>query len=102
MIARTWRATATADGAEAYQEHFLRSVLPALRVLDGHRGAYLLRRDRDGEVELEVMSLWESFEAIRGFAGPDTDTAVVEPAARAALTAFDDAVVHRTVVAESA
>lgn len=98
MIARVWRATATPEGAESYREHFADAVLPALRRLDGHRGAYLFRQDTDGRVEIEVMTLWESLEAIQDFAGADTSTAVVEPEAQAVLLTYDKTVVHRTVV----
>ncbi|TDD31934.1 hypothetical protein E1287_24815 [Actinomadura sp. KC06] len=101
MIARVWRATATAEGAEAYREHFTASVLPALRRLDGHRGAYLFRRDSDGRVELEVMTLWDSLSAIQAFAGEDLTAAVVEPEAQAALLDFDETVSHRTVVVDT-
>jgi heme-degrading monooxygenase HmoA len=101
MIARIWRATATPEGAEAYREHFTDSVLPALRRLDGHQGAYLMRRDTDGRVELEVMTLWLSLDDIRSFAGPDLTTAVVEPEARAALLDFDKTVSHQTVVVDT-
>jgi heme-degrading monooxygenase HmoA len=97
MIARVWRATATPEGAEAYREHFTGSVLPTLRRLDGHRGAYLFRLDRDDLVELEVMTLWESDEAIQAFAGTDMATAVVEPEAQAVLLSYDKTVTHRTV-----
>ncbi|TDD79743.1 hypothetical protein E1293_22570 [Actinomadura darangshiensis] len=101
MIARVWRATATAEGADAYREHFTGSVLPTLRRLDGHRGAYLFRRDGDGRVELEVMTLWESGEAIRAFAGTDMATAVVESEARAVLLDYDETVSHQTVVVDT-
>ncbi|MWA06966.1 hypothetical protein F8568_042830 [Actinomadura sp. LD22] len=101
MIARVWRATATAEGAEAYREHFTNSVLPTLRSLDGHRGAYLLRLDRDDLVELEVLTLWESDEAIQAFAGTDLTTAVVEPEAQAVLLSYDETVSHRTVVVDT-
>lgn len=101
MIARVWRATATPEGAEAYREHFTGSVLPTLRSLDGHRGAYLFRRDGDERVELEVMTLWESMEAIQAFAGPDTTTAVVEPEAQAVLLAYDETVSHQTVMLDT-
>ncbi|SFQ25351.1 antibiotic biosynthesis monooxygenase [Actinomadura madurae] len=97
MIARIWRATATPEGAESYREHFADAVLPALRHLDGHRGAYLLRRDADGQVELEVMTLWDSLDAIKAFAGADMSTAVVEPEAQAALLTYDRTVTHQTV-----
>jgi heme-degrading monooxygenase HmoA len=101
VIVRTWHATATAEGAEAYREHFTDSVLPELRRIDGHRGAYLLRRDRDGRVELEVLTLWDSMEAIIRFAGSDAEHAVVEPEAQAVLAAFDSTVTHHTVVVDT-
>ncbi|KAB2384594.1 antibiotic biosynthesis monooxygenase family protein [Actinomadura montaniterrae] len=100
MIARVWRATATPAGAEAYREHFTGSVLPTLRRLAGHRGAYLFRLDGDDLVELEVMTLWESEEAIRAFAGTDITTAVVEPEAQAVLHSYDKKVSHRKVIVD--
>ncbi|MEV0667955.1 antibiotic biosynthesis monooxygenase [Actinomadura luteofluorescens] len=101
MIARVWRATATAEGADAYHDHFTGSVLPALRSLDGHRGAYLFRRDAGDHVELEVMTLWDSLDAIRAFAGADITSAVVEPQARAAVLTYDTTVTHRTVLVDT-
>ena len=35
MIVRTWRATASAEGAEAYARHFENVVLPKLSALAG-------------------------------------------------------------------
>ncbi|MEV7806863.1 antibiotic biosynthesis monooxygenase [Microbispora sp. NPDC088329] len=98
MIARIWRASATPEGADGYERHFTGAVLPSLRDVDGHRGAYLLRRDAgDGRVELQVMTLWESMDAIGRFAGADPATAVVEPGAQAVLLGYDTTVTHHVV-----
>ncbi|WP_182877849.1 antibiotic biosynthesis monooxygenase family protein [Microbispora sp. H10670] len=97
MIARIWRASATPEGADGYERHFTEAVLPSLRGMAGHRGAYLLRRDTDGRVEIEVMTLWDSMDAIRRFSGEDPATAVVEPAAQAVLLGYDTTVTHHTV-----
>jgi hypothetical protein len=53
MIARVWRGWTTPENADAYQRIVSQEVLPgnAARDLDGYHGAYLLRRDLDGEVE---------------------------------------------------
>ncbi|MET8161002.1 antibiotic biosynthesis monooxygenase [Sphaerisporangium sp. NPDC005289] len=102
MIARIWRATATTEGAEAYRRHFTQAVIPELSGIEGHRGAYLLNRDRDGQVEIEVITLWASMDAVRDFAAPDVDAAVVEPEAQKVLTAFDPTVTHHTVITETA
>jgi heme-degrading monooxygenase HmoA len=102
VIIRSFHATATTDGADAYREHFTRSVLPDLQCIDGYKGAYLLRRDHDGQVELQVLTLWDSLEAISRFVGGNLDHAVVEPAAQAALASYDLTVTHHTVVVAAA
>jgi len=101
VIVRAWHATATAKGADAYREHFTHSVLPELQSIDGYQGAYLLRRGHDGHIELQVLTLWYSLEAIKRFAGANLDNAVVEPEAQAALATYDATVTHYTVVADT-
>jgi heme-degrading monooxygenase HmoA len=98
MIARTWRGEATSNNADEYLRHFKENVLPQLKEIRGHRGAYLLRRELDGQVEFLVMTLWESMAAIREFAGDDPAKAVVEPEARAVLAHFDLTVKHYELV----
>jgi heme-degrading monooxygenase HmoA len=51
------------------------------------------------EVEFLVLTLWESMEAIRAFAGDQPERAVVEPEARAALVRFETTVAHYEVLA---
>jgi heme-degrading monooxygenase HmoA len=94
MIARTWRGKALAEKADEYQRHFTAHVAPHLKELAGHRGAYLLRRQDNGEVEFLAVTLWDSIESVRAFAGQDPDVAIVEPAGRAALSSFDDFARH--------
>jgi heme-degrading monooxygenase HmoA len=98
MIARTWRGRATAANAPAYVRHFTDAVVPQLKSLPGHRGAWLLQRAHGGEVELVVLTLWESLAAIEAFAGQDIGRAHVEPQARAVLVSFDDVAHHYDVV----
>ena len=100
VILRMWKAHSTVEKTGDYVRHATTKVFPALRTIKGYRGAYLLRRalrDRTA-IELVVLTLWESMEAIRRFAGEELDKAVVEPEARAALTSFDDHVAHFEVI----
>jgi len=90
MIARLWRGVAIAGNADAYQRHATGTVFPALRGIAGHRGAYLLRRMVGGRTEFLALTLWDSLDAIRAFAGDDLENAVVEPEARAVLAEFDE------------
>ena len=98
MIVRIWRAAATVDGAKGYRQHFERNVMPELRGINGFQKAYLLTREHDGMVDVEVHTLWQSLEAIRAFAGPDLEAAVVEPQAQEALTSYDSTVTHFTAI----
>lgn len=98
MILRMWRGRTTVEKADRYVHHATQKVFPALGAIEGHRGAYLLRRAVDGALEFVVLTLWESMEAVRKFAGLETERAVVEPEARAALTSFDDYVTHFEIV----
>lgn len=94
MIARMWRGQATAANADAYERFVTTRVFAALPAITGHRGAYLLKRPVAGGVEFIAVTLWDSVDAIRKFAGDNIDRAVVEPEARALLSNFDDAVRH--------
>lgn len=97
MIARTWRGQTTAANAPAYFEHVTKAVLPSLGKIPGHRGAYVLQREVEGGTEFVVVTLWDSMQAVRAFAGESPDRAVVEPQARAVLASYDHTVKHYEV-----
>ena len=96
MIARIWRGWTTPKNAEAYQRIVSQKVLPgiAARDLDGYHGAYLLRRDLDGEVEFATIMLFDSLEQVRALAGEDYETAYVPPRAQAVLSRFEERSAH--------
>ena len=99
MVVRSWRGYGALAEQEAYPRHLLRTVRPKLEQLPGFRGLYLLRRQHPEEVEFVVLTLWDSMDAVRAFAGERPELAVVEPEARAALVRFDALVSHYEVVA---
>jgi heme-degrading monooxygenase HmoA len=101
MIIREWRGRALVSRAEAYPEHFRDRVLPELRSIRGFLGAQLGRKEIGDRVEFLVLSRWQSMDAIRAFAGPSPDKAVVEPGAVAALSDFDDRVQHYLVIEDA-
>ena len=103
LTVRTWSATASAEGAGNYTRYFTGTLLSGLRKLPGFEGAYLLRRDLDGNgtAELTAHTFWESPAAIRAFAGSDITVAIVEPEARAMLLDFDRTAIHRSVAADA-
>ena len=102
MIARARRCTASVENEAAYLRHFHESVVPELAAIDGYRGAYVLRRALEGGVELTVMTLWESLDTIRQFAGEDVDRAVVASVAQAVLRSFEKTVTHYEIIVQPA
>jgi heme-degrading monooxygenase HmoA len=102
MIIREWRGRTRPSNADAYPRHFREKVVPELRKVPGFVGAHLSRRQLGDQIEFLVLTRWQSMDAIRGFAGADTEKAVVEPGAIAALVEFDNAVHHYVVIDEVA
>jgi heme-degrading monooxygenase HmoA len=99
MVVRAWRGYGAVSNAEGYPKHLFQSVRPRLEQMTGFNGLYLLRRREAEEIEFLVLTLWDSMDAVRAFAGEQPDLAVVEPEARAALVRFDERVHHYEVLA---
>jgi heme-degrading monooxygenase HmoA len=97
MIARVWRGYAVPEKASLYLEHLEHNVFPELEQIDGFRGANVLQKEQNGEVEFIVMTYWQSMDAIRQFAGEDAEVAVVASAAQAVLSHYESTVTHYDV-----
>jgi uncharacterized protein len=97
-ILRMWKGQAAPEQADKYVQHVTHNVFPELRAIAGHRGAYLLRRAVNGAVEFVVLTLWDSMDAVRKFAGTKPEKAVVAPQAQTLLSSFDNFVSHYEIV----
>ena len=97
MIARIWRGRAPRARAGDYQRHYETQVTGSLRTISGFRGAQLLRRDEGGEVAFTSITWFTDLDAVRDFAGDDYEQAIVEEAAQAALSHWDERVIHQEV-----
>jgi hypothetical protein len=102
MISRIWRGWTELKNAAAYQSLLETEILPGIaeRGIKGYRGAHLLRRDMEREVEFVTIMWLDSMDAVREFAGEDYETAVVPPKARALLSRFDDRSAHYQTLVE--
>jgi heme-degrading monooxygenase HmoA len=94
MIVRRWHGYTTPENADAYERLLETTILPGIHRVKGYQGAYLLRKDGASEVEFVTLTLWDTIEAAREFAGPDGSRSVVPPEARALLARFDEHAVH--------
>jgi len=94
VIARIWHGWTHPDKADAYESLLRSKVLPGIWRVPGYRGAHLLRRVGEGDVEFVTITWFDSAEAVRAFAGPDDARAVVPDAARALVARFDERSAH--------
>lgn len=99
MIARIWRGETTTAKADAYFDYMEETGLRDYRAADGNRGLFALRRRRGARTEFLLLTLWQSFEAIRRFAGPEPERAVYYPEDESYLLRLEPEVEHYEVVA---
>jgi len=79
MIARTWRGWTRARDVEQYVEYLRETGVKELRRTPGNRGVFVFTRIDGDRAEFQVISLWESMDAVRAFAGDDERVAVFYP-----------------------
>lgn len=94
MIARTWRGATRAADAEAYLRYLRDTGFREYRETPGNFGVLGLRRVADGRAEFLLVTLWETEEAIRDFAGDDPEQAVFYPEDERFLVEADRTVSH--------
>lgn len=98
MISRLWHGSTTPENADAYEQLLRSEIIPGIHRVDGFLGAYVLRRDVEDGVQFVTMTMFESLDAVRAFAGEDYERAVILPEARALLERFDERSAHYETV----
>jgi heme-degrading monooxygenase HmoA len=99
MIARIWHGWTSPQNAGVYEALLKTEICPGIlaRSIAGFRRIALLRAPAGEEVEFVTVMWFDSLEAVKAFAGPDYETAVVPPKARAVLSRFDASSRHYEV-----
>jgi heme-degrading monooxygenase HmoA len=100
MIARIWGGATRARDAGPYLEYLRRTGLAEYRATQGNLGVLALRsvdaaRDR---AQFLLVTLWDSEQAIRRFAGDTPEQAVFYPEDERYLVERDERVRHFEVV----
>jgi uncharacterized damage-inducible protein DinB/heme-degrading monooxygenase HmoA len=102
MIARSWDGLTRVEEADAYAEYVRRTGFKDLTATTGNRGVYVLRRREGDAARFRVLSLWDSMDGIRRFAGDEPERARYYPEDERFLKALDPHVTHFEVVAQGA
>ncbi len=97
MIARVWRGWTRPGDSDAYAAYVEDTGMTAYRSTPGNRGAWLMRRDVEGRTEFVTLSFWDSWDAVRAFAGDEVERAVFYPEDDRYLVDREDTVTHYEV-----
>jgi heme-degrading monooxygenase HmoA len=89
LIARTWRGVTRSTDADRYERYVADTGMAESRQTPGNRGFLLFRREAGSETEFLTLSLWESMDAVRRFAGEDAGRARFYPEDEAFLVRKD-------------
>lgn len=97
MIGRMWHGWTKPENADSYEQLLKTEIFPgiAAKKVIGYKGIQLFRRPiNDEEVEFITLMLFDSWNAVKQFAGDDYERAYVPPKAREILARFDERSQH--------
>lgn len=100
MIARTWHGMVPAGRADDYAQYLARTGIPDYRNTEGNRGVYVLKRIEGKRAHFLLVTLWDSYDAIKAFAGDDYQRAKYYPEDRDFLIELEPNVRHYEVVVQ--
>ena len=98
MISRHWKGIARPERADDYVRHLRTQTFPGLARLPGFVRASILARPTAEGTEFQIVTVWQSLEAIRAFAGDSLDVAVVPSAVQELMVRYDLKVFHYEIV----
>ncbi|MDQ3618876.1 MAG: hypothetical protein M3391_01960 [Actinomycetota bacterium] len=99
VIVRTWRGATRPEDVDRYVDYMKLTGLKQYRETEGNLGAMMLLRPLTDAVEVLIISLWDSLDAVRRFAGDDYEQAVFYPEDDDFLVDRDLHVTHHEVAA---
>ena len=101
MIARIWRGVTREADKDIYFEYLQKTGLSDYTSTKGNLGVSVLRRVYDGKAEFLLTTYWESYDAIKAFAGADYENSVYYPEDEKFLLELDPHVTHYEVLSSS-
>jgi len=100
MIVRIWHGVTLESKSSEYFEYIMETGVKFYRSQQGNLGVSVLRQVKDGKADFLLLSLWDSADSIKRFAGPDIDKAVYQfPKDKEFLLEFEPSVRHYEVLA---
>lgn len=97
MIARLWHGLTKSEDVQEYLDYLNKTGIPDYRRTPGNLGVQVLVRTEGDKAHFLLVTLWDSYEAVRRFAGDDYEQARYYPDDARWLLEFEPRVVHYEV-----
>jgi heme-degrading monooxygenase HmoA len=96
MIVRIWHGWTNRQNASAYEQLLKKEVFINIfnRQIEGFQKIELLKREQSIEIEFITIMWFDSWEAVKSFAGKEYEKAVVPPKAQELLLRYDTVSQH--------
>jgi heme-degrading monooxygenase HmoA len=88
----------TKSDADEFADYVMQTGVKGVQATEGNHGVYVLKHVDEERAEFLFISLWESFDAIRRFAGEDAEKAVYRPRDEEFLLQLEPKVKHFEVL----
>lgn len=98
MIARIWHGATEGSKSENHLHYLKKTGVPDYKATEGNLGVFVLRRFEDDRAHFLLISLWESPEAIKQFAGAHLEEARYYPEDENYLLELEPIVTHYDVL----
>jgi len=100
MIARTWHGAVPKKIGDAYFEYVKETGISDYRKIQGNLGILVLRRNDKYKTHFLLISLWDSFDSIKEFAGDDYTKARYYEDDKLFLSDFEPVFHHEVLIKE--
>jgi len=98
MIERHWKGIVRVQEADNYIQHLRTKTFPHISAMAGFIKASILKRPVDRGVEFLIITVWNSIESIKAFAGEQVEVANVPKEAREMMVEFEPIAAHYEVI----
>ena len=99
MIARIWRGAVRQEDGDVYEQYIRDTGVAEYKATAGNLGVTMMRREVGDRTEFMLLSLWESLDAVKAFAGEDYEKGVFYPEDDRYLVERDEKSSHWEVTA---
>jgi len=98
MVERHWKGTSKIEEADNYIKHLLSETFPQLGKIDGFKKASILKKVTNNGIDFLIITVCESIEAVKKFAGENIDVAVVPQVVKNKMIVYDEFVTHYDII----